>query len=89
MAVELLLIGFVVIVVVAVVARRMWLIGHREEASSITEEQARENAAPLTTAILALGRLRTRDGDCRRGDRLAVRLDDPADGARGTRIRPR
>ena len=56
MAVELLVIGFVVIVVVAAVARRLWLIGHREEAASITEEQARENAAPLTTAILALGR---------------------------------
>ena len=57
MAVELLLIGFVVIVVVAVLARRIWLIGHRKEAAaSITEEQARENAAPLTTAILALGR---------------------------------
>lgn len=56
MAVGLLVIGFVVIVVVAVLARRIWLIGRREEAASITEEQARENAAPLTTAILALGR---------------------------------
>ena len=56
MAVDLLLIGFVIIVVVAVLARRIWLIGRREEAASITEEQARENAAPLTTAILALGR---------------------------------
>ena len=56
MAVDLLLIGVVVIVVVAVLARRIWLIGHREQAASITEEQARENAAPLTTAILALGR---------------------------------
>jgi hypothetical protein len=55
-AVDLLLIGFVIIVVVAVLARRIWLIGRREEAASITEEQARENAAPLTTAILALGR---------------------------------
>jgi len=36
MAVELLLIGFVVIVVVAVLARRIWLMGHREEAASIT-----------------------------------------------------
>ena len=56
MAVELLLIGFVVIVGVAVLARWIWLIGHREAAASITEEQARENAAPLTRAILALGR---------------------------------
>jgi hypothetical protein len=55
-AVDLLLIGFVIIVLVAVLARRIWLIGRREEAASITEEQARENAAPLTTAILALGR---------------------------------
>jgi hypothetical protein len=55
-AAELLLIAFVVIVVVAVLARRIWLISHREAAASITEEQARENAAPLTTAILALGR---------------------------------
>ena len=54
MAVELLVIGFVAIVLVAVLARRIWLIGHREEAASITEAQARENAAPLTTAILAL-----------------------------------
>jgi hypothetical protein len=54
--VELLLIGFVVIVVVAVLARRIWLISHREAAASITQEQARENAAPLTTAILALDR---------------------------------
>jgi hypothetical protein len=49
-------IGVVVIVVVAVLARRVSLMGHREEAASITEEQARENAAPLTTAILGLGR---------------------------------
>ena len=56
MAVGLLVIGLVVIVVVAVLARRIWLIGRREEAASITEEQARDNAAPLTTAILALGR---------------------------------
>jgi len=55
-AVELLAIGFVVIVVVAVLARRIWRIGHRAQAASISEEQARENAAPSTTAILALGR---------------------------------
>jgi hypothetical protein len=47
-------IGLVVIVLVAVLARRTWLIAHREEGASITEAQARENAAPLTTAILAL-----------------------------------
>jgi hypothetical protein len=54
-AVELLLIGLVLVIVVAVLARRMWLIGHREEAASITEEQARENAAPLTADNLGLG----------------------------------
>jgi hypothetical protein len=59
-AVELLVIGFVVIVVVAAVARRLWLMAHREVAASITEEQARENAAPLTTAILALGRRKSK-----------------------------
>jgi hypothetical protein len=32
------------------------VIGHREEAASISEAQARENAAPLTTAILASDR---------------------------------
>ena len=52
-AVELLVIGLVVVVLVAL-ARMTWLIAHRERGSSITEAQARENAAPLTTAILAL-----------------------------------
>ena len=50
-AVELLVIGLVVVVLVAVLAR---LAAHREESATITEAQARENAAPLTTAILAL-----------------------------------
>ena len=50
---ELLVIGLVVIVLVAVLARLVWLITHREDGASITEAQARENAAPLTTAILA------------------------------------
>ena len=53
-ALELLVIGLVVIVLVAVLARTTWLIAHQEEGASITEAQARENAAPLTTAILAL-----------------------------------
>ena len=53
-AVELLVIGLVVIVLVAVLARMTWLIANREEGASITEAQARENAAPLTTAILAM-----------------------------------
>ena len=53
-AVELLVIGLVLIVLVPVLARMTWLIAHREEGASITEAQARENAAPLTTAILPL-----------------------------------
>ena len=47
-------IGLVVIALVVVLARLAWLMAHREEGASITEAQARENAAPLTTAILAL-----------------------------------
>lgn len=47
-AVELVVIGLVVIVLVAVLARLAWLMTHREEEASITEAQARENAAPLT-----------------------------------------
>jgi len=53
-AIEVVVIGLVVIVLVAVLARMTWLIAHREEGASITEAQARENAAPLTTAILPL-----------------------------------
>lgn len=52
--VELLLIGLVVVVLVAVLSRLTWLIAHREQGPTITEAQARKNAAPLTTAILAL-----------------------------------
>ena len=65
MAVDLLVIGLVVVVVVlvAVLARLAWLTSHREEGASITEAQARENAAPLTTAILGLnGRERKSQG---------------------------
>lgn len=51
-AVELLVIGVVVVVFAAVLAR--WLVVHREEVAAITEAQARQNAAPLTTAILGL-----------------------------------
>ena len=53
-AVALLVIGLVVVVLVALVARLAWRIVRREEEASITEAQARENTAPLTTAILAL-----------------------------------
>ena len=51
-AVELLVAGLIV-VLVAALARLAWVIGHRGEEEPITEAQARENAAPLTTAILA------------------------------------
>ena len=45
-AIEVVVIGLVVIVLVAVLARMTWLIAHREGGASITEAQARENAAP-------------------------------------------
>ena len=51
-AVELLVVGLT-IVVVAVLARLVWVFSRREEVGSISEAQARENAAPLTRAILA------------------------------------
>ena len=55
LAVEMLMAGLVV-VLVAALARLVWVIGHREDGASIREAQARENAAPLTTAILASDR---------------------------------
>ena len=56
LAVEMLVAGLVVALVAVALARRAWVIGHREEGASISEAQARENAAPLTTAILASDR---------------------------------
>ena len=53
--VELLVAGLIV-VLVAVLARVRWVIAHREEEASISEAQARENAAPLTTAIVRSNR---------------------------------
>ena len=50
-AVELLVAGLIVMLVV-VLARLVWVIGRRREAGPVTEAQARENAAPLSTAIL-------------------------------------
>ena len=41
-----------VLALLVVLARRAWVIAHRKEEESITEAQARANAAPLTTAIL-------------------------------------
>jgi heme A synthase len=51
-AVDLLVAGLIV-VLVTVLACLAWLTSRRREPRvSITEAQARENAAPLTTAIL-------------------------------------
>ena len=55
MAVELLAVGLIVILV-ALLARLTWVISRRREGGSITEAQARQNAAPLTTAILVSDR---------------------------------
>jgi hypothetical protein len=56
LVVEMLVAGLVVALVAAALARLAWVIGHREEGASVSEAQARENAAPLTTAILASDR---------------------------------
>jgi hypothetical protein len=56
LAVEMLVAGLVVALVAAALTRLAWVIGHREEGASVSEAQARENAAPLTTAILASDR---------------------------------
>ena len=54
--VELLVAG-VIVVFAALLLRRAWMTRRRSELrGSITEEQARENAAPLTAAILASDR---------------------------------
>ena len=52
MVVVELLVGGVVLFVLAVLVRCAWVIAHREEEQSISEAQARENAAPLSSAIL-------------------------------------
>ena len=51
-----LLVAGVVVALVAVLALQAWVMGHREQEESITEARARENAAPLTTAILGSDR---------------------------------
>lgn len=53
LAVELLVAGLVVVVLLAALARLAWVIRHRGGEGPITEAQARKNAAPLTRAILA------------------------------------
>jgi hypothetical protein len=56
LAVDVLVAGLIV-VLVTVLACAAWLISRRKEPrGSITEAQARENAAPLTTAILSSDR---------------------------------
>ena len=55
MAVELLAAGLIV-VLVPLLAGLAWVFSRRREGGSITEAQARENAAPLTTAILVSDR---------------------------------
>jgi uncharacterized iron-regulated membrane protein len=54
MAAELLVAGLIVILV-AVLARLVWMM-RRREGGPVTETQARENAAPLSTAILVSDR---------------------------------
>lgn len=56
MVVVELFVGGLVLVALAVLARRAWVIAHRGEEQSISEAQARENAAPLSTAIVASDR---------------------------------
>jgi hypothetical protein len=51
-----LLVAGTAVALVAVLALRAWVMGHREEEESLTEAQARDNAAPLTSAILASDR---------------------------------
>ena len=55
MVVELLVAGLIVMLVV-VLARLVWAIGRREKVGPVTEAQARENAAPLSRAILVSDR---------------------------------
>jgi hypothetical protein len=59
--VELLVVGLVAIFLLAVLARLVWLIAYREQGPTITEAQARKNAAPLTTAILGLNSRRRKE----------------------------
>jgi hypothetical protein len=53
-----LLVGGLVLALLAVLVRRAWVVAHREEEQSISEAQARENAAPLSNAILPSDRRR-------------------------------
>ncbi|MGO9891042.1 MAG: hypothetical protein ACLP0L_24500 [Solirubrobacteraceae bacterium] len=85
LAVELVAAGLIVVLVVAL-ARLAWVISHRSEGESITEAQARENAAPLTKAIWR----RTVAGAPKHGDgeRLAGRLAEQSDRSSDRRDKP-
>ena len=57
-----LLAACVVVALLALLVRWMWVGWRRSEAQAcVTEEEARENAAPLTTAILSGSRDRERE----------------------------
>jgi hypothetical protein len=56
MAVELIVAGPIVVLVALLTCLAWGIRGRRQPPASITEAQARENAAPLTTAILATAR---------------------------------
>jgi hypothetical protein len=61
MVVELATVG-VVVVFVVIVARLLWVRSRRLEAhQSVSEEEAREHAAPLSTAIIRRSRRKQRD----------------------------
>jgi hypothetical protein len=52
-----------VVALLAVLTRSMWVGWRRSEAQAcVTEQEARENAAPLTTAMLSGSRERGRRG---------------------------
>jgi CHASE3 domain sensor protein len=52
LAVYLLVVGLIVVLVTVLASRARLISGRRQPRASITEAQARENAAPLTTAVL-------------------------------------
>jgi hypothetical protein len=56
MVAVVLLVAGLIVVLVTVLLCLAWLLSRSEPRRSITEAQARENAAPLTTAILPADR---------------------------------
>jgi hypothetical protein len=60
--------GCVVVALLALLARRMWARWRRWEAQAcVTEEEARDHAAPLTTAIISSSDERSRSSTAPRG----------------------